>query len=76
MGCSLGALAAAYAAVTTDPFIALVAAHTHFKVAADLAAAVASHPGSFATAFLDALDAVDENAFRERARIAAPVPAV
>jgi len=74
-GCSLGALAAAYAAVAPDPFTGLVAAHTHFKVAAELAAEKASHPGTFAIAFIDALDAVDEAAFRGRAKIAAAVSA-
>lgn len=68
-GCSLGALTAAYAAVAPDPLTGLVAAHVHFAVAAELAEAVAPRPGSFAAAFLDALDAVDEAVLRERARI-------
>jgi hydroxyethylthiazole kinase len=68
-GCSLGALVAAYAAVASDPFTALVSAHVHFAVAAELAEALAKRPGSFATAFIDALDAVDEPILRERARI-------
>lgn len=68
-GCALGALAAAYAAVAPDPFTALVAAHTHFAVAAEIAAAVANRPGSFATAFVDALDAIDAAALRDMARI-------
>jgi hydroxyethylthiazole kinase len=71
-GCALGALVAAYAAVAPDAFTALVAAHVHFKIAAELAEAKASGPGSFAPAFLDALDAVDEAALRQRARIAMP----
>jgi hydroxyethylthiazole kinase len=70
-GCSLGALAAAYAAVAPDPFTGLVAAHVHFAVAAELAEAVANRPGSFAVAFVDALDAVDEAALRKRAQIEA-----
>jgi hydroxyethylthiazole kinase len=68
-GCSLGALVAAYAAVATDPLTGVVAAHTHFSVAAELAEAVASSPGTFAANFIDALDAVDEQALRQRARI-------
>jgi len=68
-GCALGALAAAYAGIASDPLIGLVAAHTHFAVAAELAEAIAKRPGSFATAFIDALDAVDEAALRERAKI-------
>lgn len=58
-GCSLGALTAAYlgAARTAgaDPHDAVVAAHAHIGVAGTLAARTASGPGSFATAWLDAL---------------------
>jgi hydroxyethylthiazole kinase len=68
-GCALGALVAAYAAVVPDPLTALVSAHVHFSVAAELAEAVASRPGSFAAAFIDALDAVDETSLRSRAKI-------
>ncbi|MQT14628.1 hydroxyethylthiazole kinase [Segnochrobactrum spirostomi] len=75
-GCALGALAAAYAAVAPDPLTGLVAAHVHYSVAAEIAEEAASGPGSFAAAFLDALDGVDEAALRDRARIedAIPVP--
>ncbi len=69
-GCSLGALAAAYAGVSADPLTALVSAHTHFAVAAEIAEVTASRPGSFAAAFVDALDAVDEAALRAKAQIA------
>jgi hydroxyethylthiazole kinase len=68
-GCALGALVAAYAAAAPDPLTGLVSAHVHFSVAAELAEAVASKPGSFATAFIDALDAVDEASLRSRAKI-------
>jgi hydroxyethylthiazole kinase len=68
-GCALGALVAAYAAVAPDPLTALVSAHVHFSVAAELAEAVASKPGSFAVAFVDALDAVDQATLRARAKI-------
>jgi hydroxyethylthiazole kinase len=71
-GCALGALVAAYASVAPDPFTGLVAAHVHFAVAAEIAEARASGPGSFVPAFLDALDAVDAAALRARARISAP----
>jgi hydroxyethylthiazole kinase len=47
----------------------LVSAHVHFSVAAELVEAVASRPGSFAVAFVDALDAVNEVALRSRAKI-------
>jgi hydroxyethylthiazole kinase len=61
-GCALGALVAAYTAVAPDPLTGLLSAHVHFSVAAELAEAVASRLGSFAAAFIDALDAVDEAA--------------
>jgi hydroxyethylthiazole kinase len=73
-GCALGALVAAYAAVAPDALTGLVAAHVHVSVAAELAAAVAQHPGSFAAAFIDALDSVDAQALRARARIGAAEP--
>jgi hydroxyethylthiazole kinase len=69
-GCSLGAVVAAYAAVAPTPFIGLVAAHVHFSAAAELAEVQAKRPGSFAAAFIDALDAVDETVLRQRAKIA------
>ncbi len=72
-GCALGALVAAYAAVAPDVLTGLVAAHVHFAVAAEIAAASASRPGSFAPAFLDALDAVDATAFNQRAMIESAV---
>jgi hydroxyethylthiazole kinase len=58
-GCALGALVAAYLAVTGDPLTGAVAAHAHVALAAGRAASVATGPGSFAVAWLDALDAVD-----------------
>jgi hydroxyethylthiazole kinase len=60
---------AAYTAVAPDALTGLVAAHVHFAVAAELAESVAKRPGSFAAAFIDALDAVDETSLRARARI-------
>lgn len=55
-GCALGAVVAAYAAVVTDPLVAAVAAHAHVALAAQSARADCSGPGSFAIAWLDALD--------------------
>jgi hydroxyethylthiazole kinase-like sugar kinase family protein len=52
-----------------DQFTSLVSAHVHFSVAAELAEAVASKTGGFATASIDALDAVDETSLRSRAKI-------
>jgi hydroxyethylthiazole kinase len=57
-GCALGALVAAYVAVSDDRLAGAVAAHAHVALAAGSAAAVASGPGTFAAAWLDALDAV------------------
>jgi hydroxyethylthiazole kinase len=71
-GCSLGALVAAYAGVSPDALTALVAAHVHFAVAAEIAATEVQGPGRFASAFLDALYIVDEPALRARAKIEAP----
>jgi hydroxyethylthiazole kinase len=57
-GCALGALTAAYLGSTGSPLWAAVAAHAHVALAAERAAAVCTGPGSFAVAWLDALDAV------------------
>ena len=72
-GCALGALVAAYIAVASNSLTELVSAHVHFSVAAELAKTVASRPGSFAAAFIDALDSVGENSLRFRAKIQPPV---
>jgi hydroxyethylthiazole kinase len=72
-GCSLGALVAADAGVSPDALTALVAAHVHFAVAAEIAEADAKGPGRFASAFLDALYNVDEAVLRTRAKIESPV---
>ncbi|WP_237154831.1 hydroxyethylthiazole kinase [Oryzibacter oryziterrae] len=72
-GCALGALSAAYAGIAPDPLTGLIAAHVHFAVAGEIAERTAKRPGSFAVAFLDALDAVDEASLRELAKIQAPV---
>lgn len=53
-GCALGALIAAYAAIT-NPTIATLAAHVHFAIAGKLAFAQAQSVGSFNVAFLDEL---------------------
>ncbi|UNX54572.1 hydroxyethylthiazole kinase [Georgenia sp. TF02-10] len=68
-GCALGAVMAAFAAVDADRFATTVAAVTVYTVAAELAAARATGPGSFGVAFLDALAAVDADAVRDRAAI-------
>ena len=53
-GCSLGGVTATYACVA-DPLTAALAAALHYNRAADAAERVANGPGSFQTAFLDAL---------------------
>lgn len=57
-GCALGAVMAAFAALTEDPLLAAVAATGAYTIAAEHAAAVASGPGTFAAQFLDALSAI------------------
>ncbi|KNX38898.1 hydroxyethylthiazole kinase [Luteipulveratus halotolerans] len=58
VGCALGALMAAYAAVTDDALLAAAAATAHLTVAAELAAERSSGPGSFAVSLLDELAAL------------------
>ncbi|MHA7861925.1 hydroxyethylthiazole kinase [Tessaracoccus sp. Y36] len=65
-GCTLGALIAACAAVA-DPFDAAHAATAWLCLAAEDAAAVASGPGSFKVALVDALATLDASAADERA---------
>lgn len=64
-GCALGALVAAYVAATEDPLTGTVAAHAHVALAAEIAADVADGPGTFAPAWLDALDALDGNSLAQ-----------
>jgi hydroxyethylthiazole kinase len=54
-GCALGALMAAFCAVSATPLDAAVAASALMATAAERAAATADGPGSFAVALLDAL---------------------
>lgn len=59
-GCALGALIAAYSAVTT-PAIATISAHIHFAIAGKLAFEKASAVGSFNVAFLDEIYQMSTN---------------
>lgn len=68
-GCSLGALVAAYAAVTPDGLTALASAHTHVAVASEIAAGKTSAPGFFAVAYLDALHDVTADDIRGRGQV-------
>lgn len=67
-GCSLGATMAAFLAVC-EPLSAAVAASLVFARAAEVAAAAAPGPGSFAVAFLDALAELDPDSLLERDRV-------
>lgn len=63
-GCSLGALVAAYAAVT-DPFNAVVSAHAHYAVAGKKAHLKADAPGDFQREFINELYKVNSEDFAE-----------
>jgi hydroxyethylthiazole kinase len=54
-GCALGAVIAAFAALSDDRLASTVAACAVYTIAAEQAAADAAGPGSFAVAFLDRL---------------------
>lgn len=58
-GCALGALIAAYSAVTT-PTIAAISAHVHFAIAGKLAYDRAQNVGRFNVAFLDYVYSMNE----------------
>ncbi|PIE27520.1 MAG: hydroxyethylthiazole kinase [Micrococcales bacterium] len=64
-GCALGALVAAYTKVCADPVLAALAAHAHAGAAGTLAGRAAPAPGSFSTAWLDALYLADEQTIRD-----------
>jgi hydroxyethylthiazole kinase len=68
-GCALGAVMAAFAAVTDDRLAATVAAVATYTVAAEVAAGRSTGPGSFAVHLLDALAALDAATVAGRARI-------
>ena len=69
VGCALGALTAAACAVTEDPLLAAVAATTGLCAAAELAAASARGPGSFAVHLLDELSLLTGDRLAERVRL-------
>lgn len=70
-GCALGALVAAFLGVRGErPALdAVVAAHSAYGVAAELAAEKATGPGTFAVLLLDALSSMTPEQVAERARI-------
>jgi hydroxyethylthiazole kinase len=68
-GCMATAAIAAAAAVEPDPLAAAVAGLLWFEVAAEEAAAQAAGPGTFRTALVDAVAALDGRTIEARARI-------
>lgn len=69
VGCAQGAIGAALVSVSADTHSAGVATALLMAVAGDIALENAVRPGSFQIALLDALDALDENEIRQRAKI-------
>ena len=67
-GCALGALIAAYSAVTV-PTIAALSAHVHFAIAGKLAANQAQTMGSFSNIFMDYIHMLDANLIEQYANI-------
>jgi hydroxyethylthiazole kinase len=70
MGCAESAVLAACLAVEPDAWRATVAALLLFGIAGEIAGARATGPGSFATAMLDAIFALDGNVLMKEARVA------
>ncbi len=70
LGCALGAVIAACMAVEPNPVTAATAAVLAFGVAAEVAAASASGPGSFAVGFIDAISRLDAATVHDFARVA------
>jgi hydroxyethylthiazole kinase len=70
VGCALGALMAAFAAVVPDPLVAAAAATATLTVAADSAAKETHGPGGFAVALLDQLSLVEPAELAERVSLA------
>ena len=69
MGCAASALNAAFLAVESDPFVSSAAALLAFGVAGGIAGERATGPGSFASAIIDVLYALDEKALGAKARV-------
>jgi hydroxyethylthiazole kinase len=70
MGCAASALVGAFLSVEGDALTATAAALLAFGVAGEVAGAQAGGPGSFATAILDALYALDRDTLTQRAKVA------
>ena len=69
MGCAGGALIAAFAAACEDPLEAAACGLVAAGIAGERAALASRGPGSFASAYLDALHALDTDAIEMGARL-------
>lgn len=69
MGCTASAVGGAYLAVTEDPFMAAMLTMTTMGVAGEAAFAKAPAPGSFQTAFIDALYQLEAPDLARRMRL-------
>ena len=67
-GCSASAITGAFCAVERDSFAAAVGALVTFGIAGELAARTNPGPGSFQMGLLDALDSIDTETIKVRAR--------
>jgi hydroxyethylthiazole kinase len=70
VGCAMGAIAAAFCAVSGDSFRAAVATAVVLGIAGERAAETARGPGAFQIALLDALYSIDGATVAERVRFA------
>lgn len=66
MGCALTAVIAAFHAVEPDPFEAALLGTAYFGLCGEQAAQVSCAPGSFRTAFIDSLYALNWNNVKDR----------
>lgn len=69
MGCAETALIAAFLAVSDDALVATASAILAFNIAGEQAAEVATGPGSFPSALLDSLYALDRDTVMQRSRV-------
>jgi len=69
VGCALSGIVAAFLALTPDRYAATAAAIAIYGVVGEMAAERAAGPGSFRVAFVDGLEAVNENDIRLRLRV-------
>ncbi len=70
VGCALSGVVAAFAALTSDRFLATAVATAIYGVAGEMAAERAKGPGGFRVAFLDMLDVINEADIARRLKVA------